>query len=132
MAWASSSPAYGRLPGTPTTYTGIPAVARAPTASIVGCESRQLSCAPLVCGLFGSGAQQLGPDAEQPPVPSMLSWQPEVPQFASMSQFGPPSVARMTYVFPGAPGSVAASAWRAAAVGVPPDLGASGASWERN
>jgi len=50
----------------------------------------------------------------------MFSSHSSTPQFAVELQLGPPSVARMTYVFPGSDASIGARFSRVIAVGVPP------------
>ena len=98
------------------TYVSTPAASSARTASSVGFASRQLS---------GWRSQQLGSVAgKHPGVPSMLSGQSSTPHAAAASQFGAPSVARITYFLPAYAASFGASARSVAAVGVPPEAGA--------
>src|SRR4051812_46443190 len=92
----------------------MPACLRAATALFVAALSRHDSRKP------SGGTQQFGPLGPQLGWFSMFGMQRSTPHDAVVLQFGPPSVARMTNVLPGAPRSVWATERSASAVGVPP------------
>src|ERR1700734_2579574 len=84
---------------------------------MVGSESRQASGPPV------AAVQQSLPPAVQPSSPSMLYVHMSEAQTAEASQFGPPSVARMTYFAPAMPSMAGGILSSVAAVGVPPLAG---------